>query len=126
VGGAAFSLRYRELAAMAARDERIARVRAGSAAGETWLEIERTGTPETAGLLPHTRLEMHLPTGFGLRHIIAADPDTGWPRYGLERLRLDAASGDVVETPDPPEMFVERTEWEAAAAAARREIESGG
>lgn len=127
VAGAAFSLRYREVAMAVARAERIERVRAAAAGGEAWVEIEHTGTPDAAAFMPYARLEMHVPSGLGLRRSLGADPDTGRPVFGVERLRLDRATGDVLGSAgdDPAEEFETQAEWEAAIEMRRREIEAG-
>jgi hypothetical protein len=122
VAGAAFSLRYREMAMAAARGERGERVRAAAVEGETWLELEVSGTPETAVYFPYSRLEMHLASGLGLRSSLEADPDTGRPRFLVETLRLDTGTGDVLE-PGETEVFESRAEWEAAVEDRRRRIE---
>jgi hypothetical protein len=128
VAGAAFSLRYREQAMTVARAERIERVQAAVAGGDAWVELEQTGTPETAAFMPYARLEMHVPSGRGLRRSLGADPDTGKPVFGLETLRLDRGTGDVLGPAGdgPAEEFGTRGEWEAAIEMRRREIEAGG
>jgi hypothetical protein len=126
VAGAAFSVRYRELAAKAARQERSQRVRAAAEAGETWVEVERQGIEETAAFLPYFRLEMHVPSGRALRCILEADPETGRPHFALETLRLDPGTGEVVEGPEATREFETRADWEAALEAGRQAIESGG
>jgi hypothetical protein len=127
VAGAAFSLRYREQATAVARAERIDRVQAAAAGGEAWVEVEQTGTPETAAFMPYARLEMHVPSGLGLRRSLGADPDTGRPVFGVETLRLDRATGHVLGPAGdgPVEEFETRAEWEAAVERRRREIEAG-
>jgi hypothetical protein len=122
VAGAAFSLRYREMAMAAARAERGERVRAAAVGGETWLELEVSGTEETAVYFPYSRLEMHLASGLGLRSSLEADPDTGRPRFLVETLRLDTGTGEVLG-PGETEVFESRAEWEAAVEDRRRRIE---
>lgn len=127
VAGAAFCLRYREVAMAVARSERLERVRAAAAAGgAAWVEIEETGTLAAAAFMPFTRLEMHLPSGLGLRRSLGADPDTGRPVFGLETLLLDPSTGDLLEPAGGvPEEFETRGDWEAAIERRRREIEAG-
>jgi hypothetical protein len=126
IAGAGFSMRYRELAGAAARAERLGRIRAAAEAGEAWVEVEKIGSRETAGMVPWSWMEMHLPSGAGLRQMVEADPATGAPRYSLEVVPLDPATGDLLPTPGDvvvvPESFEDPTEWAAAVEAKRAHI----
>jgi hypothetical protein len=127
VAGAAFSMRYRELAAQASHAQRLQRIRAAAEGGEAWVRVEEIGSKETAGMVPWTWVEMHVPTGAGLRQTLEADPMTGAPRYSVEVVPLDPATGDRL--PVPPdvvtleESFTDPTEWMAAVEAKRAQIE---
>jgi hypothetical protein len=127
VAGAGFSMRFRELAGAAARNERLDRIRAAADAGEAWVRVEEIGSRETAGMVPWTWVEMHVPSGAGLRQTMEADQTTGAPRYSLEVVPLDPATGDRL--PIPPdvvaveESFGDPTEWMAAVEAKRSQIE---
>ncbi len=128
VAGAAFSLRYRELAWPAAREQRSARVREAVERGEEWVRVQETGSMETAGMVPWSWVEMHVPSGAGLRQTIEADPDTGAARFRLERVALDSATGLPLGEADDlgvEESFEDRAEWTAAVDALRREIAGG-
>jgi hypothetical protein len=126
IAGAAFSMKYRELAAAASRAERLQRIRTAAEAGEPWVRVEEIGSKETAGMVPWTWVEMHVPTGAGLRQTLEADPMTGAPLYSLEVVPLDPATGDRL--PVPPDVvsveeFNDPTEWMAAVEAKRGQIE---
>jgi hypothetical protein len=126
IAGAAFSMKYRELAAAASRAERLQRIRIAAEAGEPWVRVEEIGSEETAGMVPWTWVEMHVPTGAGLRQTLEADPMTGAPLYSLEVVPLDPATGDRL--PVPPDVvsveeFNDPTEWMAAVEAKRGQIE---
>ncbi len=127
IAGAAFSMRYRELAGAVARNERLGRIQAAAEAGEAWVRVEEIGTRETAAMMPWSWIEMHVPSGAGLRQTLEADPMTGAPRYGLEIVPLDPVTGDRL--PIPPdvtsvqESFDEPTEWIAAVEVKRTQIE---
>ena len=127
IAGAAFSMRYRELAGAASRAERLGRIRAAADAGESWVRVEEIGSRETAGMMPWTWVEMHVPTGAGLRQTLEADPMTGAPRYSLEVVPLDPATGDRLPVPEDvvavEESFADPTEWMAAVEAKRAKIE---
>ena len=127
IAGAGFSMRYRELAGAAARNERLDRIRAAAEAGETWIRVEEIGSKETAGMMPWSWVEMHVPSGAGLRQTLEADSTTGAPRYSLEVVPLDPNTGDRL--PVPPdvvsveESFDDPTEWMSAVEAKRAQIE---
>jgi hypothetical protein len=126
IAGAAFSMKYRELAAATSRAERLQRIRTAAEAGEPWVRVEEIGSKETAGMVPWTWVEMHVPTGAGLRQTLEADPMTGAPLYSLEVVPLDPATGDRL--PVPPDVvsveeFNDPTEWMAAVEAKRAQIE---
>jgi hypothetical protein len=126
IAGAGFSMRYRELATAASRAERLGRIRAAAEAGEGWVRVEEIGSRETAGMVPWTWVEMHVATGAGLRQTLEADPMTGAPRYSLEVVPLDPATGDQLPVPADlvtvQETFDDPTEWMAAVEARRAQI----
>ncbi len=127
IAGAAFSMRYRELAVAASRSERLQRIRDAADAGEPWVRVEEIGSRETAGMVPWTWVEMHVPSGAGLRQTLEADPMTGAPRYSLEVVPLDPGTGDRLPVPADlvgiEESFTDPTEWMAAVEAKRAQIE---
>ncbi|MDQ1496762.1 MAG: hypothetical protein QOI86_102 [Actinomycetota bacterium] len=130
IAGAGFSMRYRELAGAAARNERLGRIRVAAEAGEAWVRVEEIGSRETAGMVPWSWTEMHVETGAGLRQTLEADQTTGAPRYSLEVVPLDPATGDRLPTPDDvvavEESYDDPTEWMAAVEATRTRIEGSG
>jgi hypothetical protein len=130
IAGAGFSMRYRELAGAAARNERLGRIRVAAEAGEAWVRVEEIGSRETAGMVPWSWIEMHVETGAGLRQTLEADQTTGAPRYSLEVVPLDPATGDRLPTPDDvvavEESYDDPTEWMAAVEATRTRIEGSG
>jgi hypothetical protein len=127
IAGAGFSMRYRELAGAASRSERLGRIRAAAEAGEPWVRVQEIGSKETAGMVPWTWVEMHVPTGAGIQQTLEADPMTGAPRYSLEVVPLDPATGDRLPVPADvvgvEESFTDPTEWMAAVEARRAQIE---
>jgi hypothetical protein len=127
IAGAGFSMRFRQLAVGAARAERLARIQAAADAGESWVRVEEIGSRETAGMAPWSWVEMHVPSGAGLRQTLEADPMTGAPRYSLEVVPLDPATGDRLAAPDDVVMveqsFDDPTEWMSAVEAKRAQIE---
>lgn len=134
LAGAAFSMRYRELAADAAFTERGARVRAAEEAGQAWVTVEQIGSPETAGLSPYTWVEMHTggpgrgTAGVALRLSIGMDLDTGGPAFSVEVIMCDPVTGAVLADTDGlslSDTYSTRAEWETAVAELRAELETG-
>lgn len=127
IAGAAFSMRYRELAGAAARAERLNRIQAAAESGEPWVRVEEIGSRETAGMVPWIWVEMHVPSGAGLQQTLEADPMTGAPRYSLEMVPLDPTTGDRLPVPGDvaavEQTFSDPTEWMAAVEAMRARIE---
>ena len=127
LAGAGFSMRYRELAVGASRNERVDRIRAAAEAGEGWVRVEEIGSRETAGMMPWTWVEMHVGSGAGLRQTMEADAMTGAPVYSLEVVPLDPATGDHLPVPTDVvsviDTFSDPTEWIAAVEAKRAQIE---
>jgi hypothetical protein len=127
IAGAGFSMRYRELATAASRTELLDRIRAAAEGGEAWVRVAEIGSRETAGMVPWTWVEMHVATGAGLRQTLEADPTTGAPRYSVELIPLDPATGDQLPVPADlvtvQETFDDPTEWMSAVEARRAQIE---
>ena len=130
IAGAGFSMRYRALAGGVARNERLARIQAAADAGEAWVRVEEMGSRETAGMVPWSWIEMHVPSGAGLRQTLEADQTTGAPRYSLEVVPLDPATGDRLPTPGDvtavEDSFDDPTRWMAAVEEKRAQIEGRG
>jgi len=127
LAGAGFSMRYRELATTASRTQRLDRIRAAADGGEAWVRVEEIGSRETAGMVPWSWVDMHVPSGLGIQQTLEADPMTGAPRYSLEVVPLDPATGDRLPVPadvvSVTETFDDPTEWMAAVEAKRAQIE---
>lgn len=118
IAGAACLMRYRQLAAVAARQARIDRVAAAAAANETWVIVEEGPPPTTFPPLPAPTVEMHVPSGRALQQIVEVDVDTGSPRFALGQLTLDPRTGDPIpeETASPLEYFGNVNDWREAIA----------
>ena len=127
LAGAGFSMRYRELATTASRTQRLDRIRAAADGGEAWVRVEEIGSRETAGMVPWSWVEMHVPSGLGIQQTLEADPMTGAPRYSLEVVPLEPTTGDRLPVPadvvSVTETFDDPTEWMAAVEAKRAQIE---
>ncbi|MDP8977226.1 MAG: hypothetical protein M3N17_01320 [Actinomycetota bacterium] len=123
VGDAAFGLRYGEVREEVRRDEAGRRARAARQAGQEWVVLHETGSPETAVAAPYRRLEMHLPDGVALHAFIEPHPETMRAVYGVEAVQLDPVSGDLLPASGLPaerETFDAREAWAEAVADRRR------
>jgi hypothetical protein len=119
VAGAAFSLRYREVAEEESRRDAVRRIRDARARDESWAIVYET---RPAALPPYRRLEMRLADGVALHVFVEVDPDTGAPLYGVEVVQLDAQTADWVTDAAPlieRETFRDPGAWEAAIARLR-------
>lgn len=126
LAGAAFSLRYREVVADRNRKEAVERLEAARARGDEWVVLYETGR-RPAGrppIPPYRRLEMHLPDGLGLHVFVEVDPETANPVYGVERVRLDPATGDWVDEGETDaasrQSFPTPERWQSAVEALRQ------
>lgn len=122
---AALALRYRELRSEQALRRRLRRVAEARAAGAAWVVLEESGDPDGDPFLPYSRLEVAVASGRGV--LVTAAPDEDYRRvvHGLRRVRLDLATGEVVDDDPGPDLAPHRdaAARDAAAAAARAELE---
>jgi hypothetical protein len=124
VAGAALALRYRELRGEQVARRRLRRVEQAHAGGETWVVVEEAGARAGDPFLPYSRLEVATATGAGV--LVTATPDEEYRHvvHQVRRVRLDLATGEIVDgggltsQPDPASR-------DAAAAAIRGELEGG-
>ncbi|HEU5001995.1 MAG TPA: hypothetical protein VFW71_04370 [Actinomycetota bacterium] len=126
VAGAAFAIRYRELAAEARAAEMARRVADAARRGERWVVVDQVGSLDLACFGHFRRLEMHLPGGMGISSYTEEQVDTDTPRLILERVPLDPTSGrprgEAAERREAADM----AGWEAAHAELRAVIEGAG
>jgi hypothetical protein len=118
IAGAACLMRYRQLAATAARQRRIDRIAGAAAANEMWVIVEEGPPPTSWPPLPAPTVEMHIPSGRALQQIVEVDLETGHPRFALGELTLDPNTGDPdpEETASPLEYFGNVNDWREAIA----------
>jgi hypothetical protein len=97
IAAAACCFRYRELAADAARDQRLADLSAAAGRGEVWVVVEQTGEPQSFSVMPFTKVEMHLPSGRALKLSVEQDERTRGPHFRVEEVAVDRTSGQRIE-----------------------------
>lgn len=120
VAGAAFGLRYRELAAVARGKEVRRRIADARARGDEWVVLRETGVPEVPFPEPYHRLDMRLADGYGLRLSAALDAESGRPLYAVEGVLLDVETGGAIGEAEPPRRtFTDPGEWRGAVNALR-------
>jgi hypothetical protein len=119
VRDAAYQVRARELTARAAteRTQRLidrARSR-GEATVVIWSEGERELWP------PYRRVEMSVATGRALSLTTEFDPERMTPRFALEALQLDPATGEALDEPPlaPRATYEDPESWRRAAGELR-------
>jgi hypothetical protein len=129
--GAAFALRYREVRAAGTRAAVAARVQEASAKGESWVVLQEPSgepAPDPFAATVSSRVELHVPTGVAIHSFVELDPDTYRPRYGVEAVRVDPASGELAMDEQPVaalQTFDDPAAWERSVTALRRECETG-
>jgi hypothetical protein len=122
VRDAAYQVRSRELHQRAATERTETAIRRARAAGEPtvtiWSEGEREQWP------PYRRVEMSLASGRAVSVSTSVDPETMTPRFALEAIELDPATGEAAETEPlvPRREFTNPDEWRAAAEELRRAL----
>ena len=115
VRDAAYQVRSRELLQRAA-------IRRAKAAGEPTVAIWSEGQQEMWP--PYRRVEMSLASGLAVAVSTTMDPETMMPRFALEGLELDPATGEAADAEPiaPRREFTDPDEWRAAAQELRRAI----
>lgn len=94
VAGAAFAMRYREVAAELV----LARRREALAAQETdrvWAVVEEAGPPGGDIFVPYRRLEANLQTGQAILVTTRANEDFTAPVHSVESLHIDRSTGEL-------------------------------
>jgi hypothetical protein len=123
IAGAAFNICYRDLRAVAQREQAKRRIREAGEVGEDWVVLFETSRAELAPLAPYRRLEMRRADGLGVHASISLDPGTGGPAFVVEVVQLDPATGDWIndaESSVGATTYATREEWEHAIAAIHR------
>lgn len=125
IASAAFALRFRELAADAARRRRLARLTQARDAGETWAVLEESGTLDEAPARIYQRTEVHVPSCAVV--VMTVEPDESFSQaiYRIEGGRLDASTGHLQpeDVPAIPQStYDNRATWESVSADIRRRL----
>jgi hypothetical protein len=122
---AAFAMRYRRIVASRAHDRALGRIEEARRAGRSWVTVVESGH-EASG--PYYRLEMHLADARAVQASVDLDAETGERRFHAEVVRLDPATGELLDDPGsgPPRTFAEPELWAAALAELRAQVGEGG
>jgi hypothetical protein len=123
IGAAACLMRYRQLDEELRHEQRLRRIGAAASSGATLVVLEQGAPPSTWPPMPSTTLEMHLPSGRGLRQTTLLDESTGAAHFVLAEVALDPASGEPGADEGPEEAFADLAQWRAAVAARKDAIE---
>jgi hypothetical protein len=122
VRDAAYQVRSRELLQRAAVERTETAIRRARAAGEATVTIWSEGEQELWP--PYRRVEMSLASGRAVAVSTMMDPETMMPRFALEGLELDPATGEAASSDPiaPRREFADADEWRAAATELRRAL----
>lgn len=99
---AALAMRYRELRGEQAARRRLRRAEQGRAAGAAWVVAEESGDPAGDPYRPYARLEVATSGGHALLVTTVPDDEYRGVTHHVHRVRLDPATGAVVENPAGP------------------------
>jgi hypothetical protein len=123
---AALALRYRELRGEQAARRRLRRVDEARQAGRAWVVVEETGASDGDPFVPYSRLEVEVGTGRALLVTAAPDDDYREVQHQVRPVRLDPATGEVLEDPAGPEATTHADAAARDAHAAQWRGEPGG
>ncbi len=97
ISGAAFALRERELTAQLEYREKQNRIATARQTGEAWVKLEETGNIDAGLFDPYRSLEMHIASGLAVMSMVQMDPESGAPDYVVSVVRLDGATGALID-----------------------------
>lgn len=115
VRDAAYAIRSRELVQRESTEQTETLIRRARAAGDTTVTIWARGEQELWP--PYRRVEMSLENGHAVAVTTEMDPDTMMPRYAVEGIVLDPATGEAAGEPSlaPRREFADVAAWRTAA-----------
>ena len=95
VAAAACAMRYRELVASLAAQDRLAALARARDQGQAWAVVEETGSPDRAPFVPYQRIEAEVGTGRAV--IISIEPDETLSRavHRLDEGQVDLVTGGL-------------------------------
>jgi hypothetical protein len=122
VAAAACAMRYRELVATLAAQDRLAALARARSEGRPWAVVEETGSVNHAPFVPYQRIEAEVGTGRAV--IISIEPDETLSRavYRLDRGQVDPATG-ALRIGEPIGSYLDREAFEAALREARPNVD---
>lgn len=123
VAGAALAMRDRELRAAVERRRRLSEVRAGAAAGRSWVQVESAPVARLA--VSRRWEEIHVRSGRALMCSLEPDPSTGCTNLVVCEVAMNLDSGGLVAAQHPQEdlRVSDPSAIESVLASARRRIE---
>jgi len=121
VAAAACAMRYRELVASLAAQDRLAALARARAQGRSWAVVAETGSEDRAPFVPYQRIEAEV--GSGRAVIISIEPDETLSRavHRLDRGQVDLASG-ALRIDEAIGSYLDREAFAAALREARPEL----
>jgi hypothetical protein len=118
VAAAACAMRYREVVAALAAQDRLAALARARSRGRSWAVVTETGSEDRAPFVPYQRVEAEVGTGRAV--IISIEPDETLSRavYRLDHGQVDLASG-ALRIGEVIGSYLDREAFTAALRAAR-------
>ncbi len=124
VAAAACAMRYRELVASLAAQDRLAALARARAQGQSWVVVAETGSEDRAPFVPYQRIESEVGTGRAV--IISIEPDETLSRavHRLDHGQIDLATG-ALRIGESIGSYLNRETFAAALREARPEAGGG-
>ncbi len=97
ITGSAFALREREIKHELRRQAQLDRISAAHEAGHAWVVLGESGKIGAGLANPYCCTEMHMASGFSLVSQVQADPQRGAPIFVVSVIKLDPASGALLD-----------------------------
>jgi hypothetical protein len=118
VAAAACAMRYRELVATLAAQDRLAALARARTQGQSWAVVAETGSEDRAPFVPYQRVEAEVGTGRAV--IISIEPDETLSRavHRLDHGQVDLASG-ALRIGEAIGSYLDREAFAAALREAR-------
>jgi hypothetical protein len=123
VAAAACAMRYRELVAALAAQDRLAALARARSQGRSWAVVEEIGSVNHAPFVPYQRIEAEVGTGRAV--VISIEPDETLSRavHRLDHGQIDLTSG-ALQIGEAIGSFLDVDAFEAALREAR--VDAGG
>ena len=124
VAAAACAMRYRELVAALAAQDRLAALAGARGQGRSWAVVSETGSEDRAPFVPYQRVEAEVGTGRAVIISIELDETLSRAVHRLDHGQVELASG-ALRIGEAIGSYLDREAFAAALRAARSDADDG-